>query len=117
MELAKALDELESARKAALDAAAAAGKYAFAVGWTPGDKSSALSTRRAGSSRNQWSRKSRSLRRKPNQAGAPLHDVQMVLGHKNISTTSPYLNSTPEGQRESFQKLASHRLSKNLRIV
>jgi integrase len=51
------------------------------------------------------------------EAGAPLHDVQMALGHENISTTSTYLNSTPEGQRESFQKLASHRLRKRLRIV
>lgn len=51
------------------------------------------------------------------EAGAPLHDVQMTLGHENITTTSTYLNATPEGQKESFDKLAAHRLRKRLRVV
>jgi integrase len=48
---------------------------------------------------------------------APLHDVQMMLGHENITTTSTYLNATPERQKESLDKLAAHRLRKRLRVV
>jgi integrase len=51
------------------------------------------------------------------EAGAPLHDVQMTLGHENIKTTSTYLNATPESQRESFGKLEAMRRRKRLRVV
>jgi hypothetical protein len=51
------------------------------------------------------------------EAGAKLHEVQMTLGHENITTTSTYLNATPEGQREAFDKLATMRSRKRLRVA
>jgi integrase len=39
------------------------------------------------------------------EAGWPLHHVQLMLGHANVSQTSTYLNATKGGLRESMRRL------------
>ena len=38
------------------------------------------------------------------EAGWPLHHVQLMLGHANVSQTSTYLNATKSGLRESMRR-------------
>ena len=40
----------------------------------------------------------------PRLKGWPLHHVQHMLGHENLSQTSTYLNATRMGLRESMQR-------------
>lgn len=39
------------------------------------------------------------------EGGMPLHHVQGILGHENLSQTSTYLNATRIGLQESMRRL------------
>ena len=43
------------------------------------------------------------------EAGWPLHHVQLMLGHANVSQTSTYLNATKGGLRDSMRRLDASR--------
>ena len=45
------------------------------------------------------------------EAGFPLHNVQAMLGHANLKTTSTYLNATLGGLHASMRKLDEQRQS------
>jgi integrase len=51
------------------------------------------------------------------EAGWPLHHVQEMLGHSNVSQTSTYLNATRIGLQESMRRMESSTQSKLVRAL
>ena len=43
------------------------------------------------------------------EAGIPLHHVQAILGHENLSQTSTYLNATRIGLQDSIRRFDDSR--------
>ena len=43
------------------------------------------------------------------EEGWPIHHVQQMLGHANLSQSSTYLNATVKGIEDSMRKLNAHR--------
>jgi hypothetical protein len=44
------------------------------------------------------------------EAGWPLHHVQQMLGHANLSQTSTYLNATSTGMQDSMRRFGTQPL-------